>query len=91
MKTTGIVRRVDDLGRVVIPNEIRKTLGIKENDPMEFCIKDDCVVFKPYLPDMKPWRMLENVAEAIQGNADFCEFAPEISAIARRMKQSADR
>ena len=35
MKATGIVRRIDDLGRVVIPREIRKTLGIREGDPLE--------------------------------------------------------
>ena len=35
MKSTGIIRRIDDLGRVVIPKEIRKTLRIKEGDPLE--------------------------------------------------------
>ena len=35
MKATGVVRRIDDLGRVVIPKEIRKTLRIKEGDPLE--------------------------------------------------------
>lgn len=48
MRATGIVRRVDDLGRVVIPKEIRRTLRIKEGDPMEIFIEDDGVVFKKY-------------------------------------------
>ena len=39
MKATGVVRRIDDLGRVVIPKEIRKTLRIKEGDPLEICNK----------------------------------------------------
>ena len=41
MKATGIVRRIDDLGRVVIPKEIRRTLRIREGDPLEliFCVK----------------------------------------------------
>lgn len=49
MKPTGIIRRVDDLGRIVIPKEIRRTLGIKENEPMEiFVDKNGTVVFKKY-------------------------------------------
>ena len=38
MRATGIVRRIDDLGRVVIPKEIRKNLGIKEGDPLEIFV-----------------------------------------------------
>lgn len=41
MRATGLVRRVDDLGRIVIPKELRKQLGIKESDPMEFYIDSD--------------------------------------------------
>lgn len=48
MKATGIVRRVDDLGRIVIPKEICRSLRIKEGDPMELFIEDDGVVFKKY-------------------------------------------
>lgn len=51
MKATGIVRRIDDLGRVVIPKEIRRTLHIKESDPLEiFTDKDGAVIFKKYSP-----------------------------------------
>jgi len=49
MKATGIVRRIDDLGRVVIPKEIRRTLRIREGDPLElFTTRDGEVVFKKY-------------------------------------------
>ena len=48
MKTTGIVRRVDDLGRIVIPKEIRRTLHIKEGDPLEIYVDDNMVCFKNY-------------------------------------------
>ena len=41
MKATGIVRRIDDLGRVVIPKEIRRTLKIREGDPLEIFIEDN--------------------------------------------------
>ena len=48
MKATGIVRRIDDLGRVVIPLEIRRNLHIKGGDPLELFVYDGGVVFKPY-------------------------------------------
>lgn len=49
MKATGIVRRIDDLGRVVIPKEIRRTMRIREGDPLEiFTDKDGGVIFKKY-------------------------------------------
>ena len=51
MKATGVVRRIDDLGRVVIPKEIRRTLRIKEGDPLEiFTDKEGEVILKKYSP-----------------------------------------
>ncbi len=41
MKATGIVRRIDDLGRVVIPKEIRRTMRIREGDPLQITLKND--------------------------------------------------
>ena len=51
MKATGIVRRIDDLGRVVIPKEIRRTMRIREGDPLEiFTDNEGGVIFKKYSP-----------------------------------------
>lgn len=51
MKATGIVRRIDDLGRVVIPKEIRRTMRIREGDPLEIYTENDGeVIFKKYSP-----------------------------------------
>ena len=51
MKATGIVRRIDDLGRVVIPKEIRRTMRIREGDPLEiFTSREGEVIFKKYSP-----------------------------------------
>lgn len=50
MKATGIVRRIDDLGRVVVPKEIRRTLGIREGDPLEIYTDNGAVIFKKYIP-----------------------------------------
>lgn len=46
MKATGIIRRVDDLGRVCVPKEVRKEFGIKEGTPLELFINDDEIIFK---------------------------------------------
>lgn len=53
MKATGIVRRIDDLGRVVIPKEIRRSMKIQEGDPLEIYLEKDSIVFKKYLADEK--------------------------------------
>lgn len=51
MKATGIVRRIDDLGRVVVPKEIRRTLRIREGEPMEiFTGREGEIVLKNILP-----------------------------------------
>ncbi|HHY75082.1 MAG TPA: AbrB/MazE/SpoVT family DNA-binding domain-containing protein [Bacillus bacterium] len=52
MKSTGIVRKVDELGRVVIPIELRRTLGIAEKDALEIYVDDDRIVLKKYKPNM---------------------------------------
>ena len=64
MKATGIVRRIDDLGRVVIPKEIRRVLHIKEGDPLEiYTDKDGEVIFKKYSP----------MGEVLNFAAQLCE------------------
>lgn len=50
LKATGIVRRIDDLGRVVIPKELRRTLGIKEGDPVEFFVDGELITIRKYSP-----------------------------------------
>lgn len=54
MRATGIIRRADDLGRVVIPREIRRQLGIRENEPMEIWVdaENKIVSFQKYQMDM---------------------------------------
>lgn len=49
MKSTGIIRRVDELGRVVIPRETRRTLSIEEKDPLEIFIDGDQIILRKYL------------------------------------------
>ena len=51
MKSTGIIRRIDDLGRIVIPKETRRMLGIREGDPLEMYIEDGAIVYRKYHPE----------------------------------------
>jgi transcriptional pleiotropic regulator of transition state genes len=52
MKSTGIVRKVDELGRVVIPIELRRTLGIAEKDALEIYVDEERIILKKYKPNM---------------------------------------
>ncbi|OEH92636.1 stage V sporulation protein T [Bacillus solimangrovi] len=66
MKATGIVRRIDDLGRVVIPKEIRRTLRIREGDPLEiFVDRDGEVILKKYSPINELGNFAVEYAEAL--------------------------
>ena len=72
MKATGIVRRIDDLGRVVIPKEIRRTLRIREGDPLEiYTATDGEVIFKKYSP----------VGELSEFAAQYADVLARISAM----------
>lgn len=50
MKSTGIVRKVDELGRIVLPKELRMTLNINEKDPLEIFVNESEIVLKKYEP-----------------------------------------
>ena len=66
MKATGIVRRIDDLGRIVIPKEIRRTMRIREGDPMEiFTSREGEILLKKYSPVGELGEFASSIAEAI--------------------------
>lgn len=72
MKTTGIIRRVDDLGRVVIPKEIRRMMKIREGDPLEIYVtpSDNSVTFKRYTPHgEKDWNRAKKVVQKLFNDA----------------------
>ena len=50
MKSTGIVRKMDDLGRIVLPMEIRNTFDINPKDSLEIFVQDDCIILRKYQP-----------------------------------------
>lgn len=66
MRATGIVRRIDDLGRIVIPKEVRKRLNIREGDPFELYLDGETVVLKKY-------DYLENARQAVESTLQYVE------------------
>lgn len=72
MRTTGIVRRIDDLGRVVIPKEIRRQMRIKEGDPFEIFLEGNKVCFEKYSPiDAENWEAAFRIAKVMLPNNKF--------------------
>ncbi|MED4404105.1 AbrB/MazE/SpoVT family DNA-binding domain-containing protein [Metabacillus fastidiosus] len=53
MKSIGVVRKVDQLGRIVLPKELRNTMGIKVKDPLEIFVDQDSIILKKYEPNMQ--------------------------------------
>lgn len=87
MKATGIVRRMDDLGRVVIPKEIRRTVGIREGDPFEMYVGDGGeLILKPFHSEASD--KLKAIAESLKSMGETPEhwgIAKEIETLANRL------
>ena len=84
MKATGIVRRIDDLGRVVIPKEIRRTCNIREGDPLEIFLQDGEVVFKKYNPGYR-----DDLMVTLQDAADYYDNCEEDRTTAEQLRKIA--
>ncbi len=96
MKATGIVRRIDDLGRVVIPKEIRRTLRIKEGDPLEiYTDREGEVIFKKYSPIGELQGFATEYAETLQKTASMpifiCDRDEVIAVSGASKKEYLDR
>lgn len=71
MKATGIVRRIDDLGRIVVPKEIRRTLRIREGDPLEiFTSREGEIMLKKYSPVGELGEFAQSYAQALAQTTD---------------------
>lgn len=84
MRATGIVRCIDDLGRVVIPKEIRRTCNIREGDCLEIFLQDGAVVFKKYNPDYR-----DDLMATLQDAADYYDNSEDDKAIAEQLRKIA--
>ncbi len=103
MKATGIVRRIDDLGRVVIPKEIRRTMRIREGDPLEiYTDADGEVIFKKYSPIGELSLQTKQYAEVLYRGTNLpvlitdrdrviaCAGIPKKDAIERRLSNEVE-
>ena len=93
MRATGIVRRVDDLGRVVIPKEIRRSMGIKEGEPLEIYLENDAVIFRRYSYNLVD--EVKRVAELIEYNCNadretMVDISRMLSTVAELVKGEED-
>ena len=96
MKATGIVRRIDDLGRVVIPKEIRRTMRIREGDPLEiFTDRDGEVIFKKYSPIGELTGFAAQYAETLHKTCELsviiCDRDSVVACAGVPKKEYADR
>ena len=96
MKATGIVRRIDDLGRVVIPKEIRRTMRIREGDPLEiFTDKDGELIFKKYSPIGElgdfATQICDSLRKSTDGIAAVCDRDTVIAIAGGAKKELTDR
>lgn len=88
MKATGIVRRIDDLGRVVIPKEIRKQMNIRVGEPLEIYTEGNCVCFKKYNAGLV--QEIEGLREQVADYCDNNEVADLLCKAAELLRKSED-
>lgn len=85
MKAVGIVRKIDALGRLVLPIELRRTLGIEENDPLEMFTTEEGIVIRPYQPGCSCCGCTDNLLEHI--GVALCQSC--VDAFVRKSAQGA--
>jgi len=82
MKITGIIRRVDDLGRILLPKEVRRELNISEGTQMEMFISEQEIVLKKYYPENKLLDMSNGFIEAVEDMS--IDLGPETTGYVRQ-------
>ena len=94
MKATGQIRRIDDLGRVVVPKEVRVNLGIRDGDAFEIFTTEDRrgVVFQKYIFDTPVAQALKSLRVAVEDSELSCrkEFLQSITELEARLKLEED-
>ena len=81
MRATGIVRRIDDIGRVVIPREIRRSMNIQDGEPLEIYTDRDMVIFKKYKDFEVNYELMFNVVSAIYDVAGIYDNYGELKRV----------
>ena len=85
LKATGVVRRVDELGRIVLPVELRRTVNIEEKDPLEIYVDGEKIILKKYQPACMICGSMEEMVE-LEGKR-ICPTC--IAALSEKAKKSA--
>lgn len=84
MKATGIVRKVDELGRVVIPMELRRTLEIGEKDGLEIFVNGEEIVLRKYAPGCSVCGAVDNVLHSHRGKQVCVSCIDELAKLAKQ-------
>lgn len=90
MKATGIIRRMDDLGRIVIPKEIRRTMGVREGDPLEMFVDTETggLVLVPYKNGLSvKIRSIADNLNTIGSTPEEWEISKELNEIAKKLEK----
>lgn len=96
MKATGIVRRVDDLGRIVIPKEIRRTLGVTDGTPMELFTEGKKLIVQKYIPEMGFKQSVDDLRKVFYETEEFSnsetanKIEEHIKALTEILKESEE-
>lgn len=94
MKATGIIRRMDDLGRVVIPKEIRRTMGVREGDPLEMFVDTETggLIILPYESGLPAKiRSIANNLSSMGSSPEKWEISEELNEIANKLEKIENR
>lgn len=89
MKASGIIRRIDDLGRVVIPIDIRRSMGISEGSPLEMFVDEETneLILRPYHSGISSKiRGIAKNLSSVNSNPNECEIARELEKIAKKLE-----
>lgn len=96
MKATGIVRRADDLGRIVIPKEIRRTLGVTDGTPMELFTEGKKLIIQKYIPEPDFKQSVDDLRKVFYETEEFFgagtanKIEEHIKALTEILKESED-
>ena len=88
MRATGIIRRFDDLGRIVVPKEIRQRFNLKEGDPMEFWLHEDgrSIVLTPYSVELNAANLIRQAVEVLEGNDEKVAYREMLKMLADKLE-----
>ena len=88
MRATGIIRRFDDLGRIVVPKEIRQRFNLKEGDPMEFWLHEDgrSIILTPYSLELNAANLIRQAVEIIDGDDEKIAYREMLKILADKLE-----